>query len=404
MERRDVRHPDGRWLRLYGEGLGAVELPREAVAQADPSAIHQRYNALRDTWVAVSPARNDRPHAPSARAAATSCPLCPGGPEVPVDYAAAVFDNRFPSFAPAPPEVDGPSLAGVGPLVTPSRGRCEVVLYTPTHTGSLATLDDRELARVIAIWVDRTRELWEDPAHRLVTAFENRGEAVGATLSHPHGQIYALDHVPPLIRDRCQALRRHRERTGTSLSQAVVDADVASDRCLLVDDAFVTAVPFAPDWPFEVHVRARRDGVRRLTDLHADELASLAVALRTVVTAYDQLWETPMAYLMVCHEAPAAADGSPEADHRLAFEFLPPHRSPTKLKVRASVETALGVFINDTLPEDSADLLRQAIPAAETRRPEAIPRMRVTTPSRPPADERDAVTVQPSPDKKGTMT
>ena len=156
-----------------------------------------------------------------------------------------------------------------------------------------------------------------------------------------------------------------------------MDVDAASDRCLFLDDAFVAAVPFAPDWPFEVHVRARREGARRLQDLTAEERVSLALALRTVVTAYDRVWDEPMAYLMVCHEAPADAEGQPVADHRLAFEFLPPHRSPAKLKVRASVETALGVFINDTLPEDSAALLRAAAPQPGPEQRAAIPRLEI---------------------------
>lgn len=381
IERRDFQHADGRWLYLYGDADGSslpATLPADEVAVAEPPAIHQRYNALRDSWVAVSPARNTRPHAPSARAAASGCPLCPGGPEVPVDYAAAVFDNRFPSFVPEPPAAPaGPSLPTLPALTAPSRGRCEVVLYTPTHTGSLATLTDAELARVIAIWADRSSALWADPANRVVMVFENRGEAVGATLSHPHGQIYALDRIPPAVAHRTAALAAHRDRTGASLSQAVVDVDAASDRCLFLDDAFVAAVPFAPDWPFEVHVRARREGARRLQDLTAEERVSLALALRTVVTAYDRVWDEPMAYLMVCHEAPADAEGQPVADHRLAFEFLPPHRSPAKLKVRASVETALGVFINDTLPEDSAALLRAAAPQPGPEQRAAIPRLEI---------------------------
>lgn len=389
VERRDIQHPDGRWLHLYVDG-GTADQPMtsadDAVAVAEPPAIHQRYNALRDTWVAVSPARNTRPHAPSARAAKATCPLCPGGPEVPMDYQAAVFDNRFPSFTPDPPPAPaGPAIPGLDPLTDRSRGRCEVVLYTPTHTGSLATLTDAELARVILIWADRSAALWADPTNRVVMVFENRGEAVGATLSHPHGQIYALDRIPPAVAHRVDALARYRARTGESLSQAVVDQDVASDRCLFVDDAFVAAVPFAPDWPFEVHVRARRDGVGRLSDLTADERVSLALALRTVVQAYDDVWEDPMAYLMVCHEAPADADGTPVADHRLAFEFLPPHRSPAKLKIRASVETALGVFINDTLPEDSAALLRAAAVAPDADARRTIPHLSLATPAAFPA-------------------
>ncbi len=385
VARHDLRHTDGRWLRVYGTPPPPDVDIDAALAHHVPAAasgIHQRYNALRDTWVAVSPARNERPHAPAVDPLPAGCPLCPGGPEVPFDYDAAVFDNRFPSFSVAPPTPpSAPAIPGIGSLADGARGRCEVVLYTSRHEGSLATLTDAELARVIAIWADRSDELWADPTHRVVMIFENRGEAVGATLSHPHGQIYALDRIPPAVAQRTAALRAHRTRTGSSLSQAVVDADVGSDRCLYVDDDFVAAVPYAPDWPFEVHVRARREGVRRLGDLTAEEQVSLALALRAVVTAYDQVHDRPMAYLMACHEAPADPTGAPVADHRLAIEFLPPHRSAEKLKVRASVETALGVFINDTSPEDSAALLRTAAPRLTDADRAAIPRVRLTTPA-----------------------
>ena len=356
-----VRHADGRRLLLYGEagGHGVAALPEVATPP-----LHLRWNAIDARWVAISPARNARPQTavlPDAEAPAP-CPLCPGGPEVPFPYDAAVFENRFPTLQadpPRPPALDG--------TTAPSRGRCEVVLYTPTHTGSLATLTSRELARVVAIWADRSAELWEDPAHRHVLVFENRGEDVGATLSHPHGQIYALDHVPLLARNRLAALRGHRERSGACLGCAVVERDAASRRVLLETSSFLVAVPFAPDWPYEVHVRARRHGARRLTDLDAAERRDLAVALRDVVQRYDRLFDTPMAYMMVCQQAPAADDptgedpagGDPvgDRDWHLSFEFLPPKRAAHKLKVRASVETAAGLFINDTVPEDCAAVL-----------------------------------------------
>jgi UDPglucose--hexose-1-phosphate uridylyltransferase len=350
LERHELRHGDGRRLFLYGQRGPDAHLPENAAAGAWP-ALHLRLDALTDRWVAISPARNTRPQsAPIGDRAAPACPLCVGGPELPFPYEAAVFENRFPTlFAdpPEPPVLEGPTA--------PSRGRCEVVLYTPTHTGSLATLSERELARVVAIWADRSEDLWSEPEHRVVLVFENRGEDVGATLSHPHGQIYALDHLPSQIRDRVDVLHRHREQHDACLSCEVVDLDDRSAaRTVAANDSFTVAVPFAPDWPFELHVRARRHGARRLTDLTAVERRDLARALRDVVRRYDRLYEAPIAYLMACQQAPAEPDGSPVDDWHLSFEFLPPNRGPHKLKVRATVETAAGLFINDTVPEDSA--------------------------------------------------
>jgi UDPglucose--hexose-1-phosphate uridylyltransferase len=118
----------------------------------------------------------------------------------------------------------------------------------------------------------------------------------------------------------------------------------------VANDTFSIAVPFAPRWPLEVHVRARPHGIRRLGDLSDAQLIDLAGALHDVVARYDALYGIDLPYMMCFQEAP----GGDLGDWHLHVEFLPPHRDADRLKVRASVETALGVFINDTVPEVSA--------------------------------------------------
>lgn len=235
------------------------------------------------------------------------------------------------------------------------------MLYTEEHVGSLATLAPDALARVVAVWRDRSRDLWADERHRFVLVFENRGEAVGATLSHPHGQIYAFDHLPPLVAARVAALANGRRETGECVTCAVAEADAASERAIEADASWVVAVPFAPRWPYEVHVRARRHGLRRFADLTAGEATSLAHLLRGVVVRYDRLFGIELPYMMTVLEAPGDAD-----DWHFGVEFLPPHRSERLMKVRASVETATGLFITDQLPETSAArLVRIDVPVVE---------------------------------------
>jgi UDPglucose--hexose-1-phosphate uridylyltransferase len=224
-------------------------------------------------------------------------------------------------------------------------------VYTPNHEGSVATLSPAELARVVAVWQDRTRALW-DAGHAYVMAFENRGPDVGATLTHPHGQLYALPFVPPLVAGKVAAAEAHRHRTGSCVGCDLVAADDASARRVEGNGSFTVAVPFAAQWPFEVHLRVRRHGCRRLSDLTATESLDLARALRAMVHRYDGLFGFELPYMMVVQEAPAGCD-----DWHLHVELLPVHRSRDRFKVRASVETALGVFINDTLPEHSAERL-----------------------------------------------
>ncbi|MGH8896371.1 MAG: galactose-1-phosphate uridylyltransferase [Egibacteraceae bacterium] len=345
LPRHLLRHADGRRLYVYGELRG--QLPAGEVP-ATPPPLHQRWDALTGTWVAISPARNGRPNiAVLPLADHGECPLCPGGPEVPFSYEAAVFENCFPTLVEEPPLPESSD-----PRIESSFGRCEVVLYTEAHSGSLGTLDPAEVCRVVAVWCDRSQALWADPEHPFVLVFENRGEEVGATLSHPHGQIYAFGHLPPLITSRMDVFRWHRRAKRECLGCAVANDDAASDRVVVKNDAFAVAVPFAARWPYEVHVRARRHGLRRLGDLAPAEQVHLAAALQEVVQRYDGLFGHELPYMMTVLEAPDGAD-----DWHLAVEFLPPHRGPGQLKVRASVETATGMFMNDTLPESSASEL-----------------------------------------------
>jgi UDPglucose--hexose-1-phosphate uridylyltransferase len=360
LPRTTFLRPDGRRIHVYGEVRGA---PLPDAPHAEPTALHLRRDELSASWVAVSPARNVRPHssAPSNRgtvagspAARFGCPLCPGGPELAFGYEAAVFDNRFPSFTHDPPVVPDPG----DPRFAPSVGACEVVMFTERHEGNVATLTPAETARVVAVWRDRTADLWSDPRIAFVMPFENRGEAVGATLSHPHGQIYAFGHVPPAIERRATALLDGRARTGRCVSCAVVADELASERIVRADPHWAVGVPFAPRWPFEVHIRAVRHGARRLADLTAEEARALAGALHDVVERYNGLFGFELPYMLVVLEAPRGAD-----DWHLAIELYPPHRSERLTKVRASVETATLLFINDTLPEENAALLR-AVPVA----------------------------------------
>ena len=342
--RNDLVHPDGRAFHVYGRLSGSLQDQPVATGH-DPSALHRRFDRLNGTWVLVSPARNSRPGGALA-GAEPACPLCPGGPELPWPYEVAVFDNRFPSLSMDAPAVEGGLRAA-------SKGRCQVVVYTPEHRGSLAALSPRQLVRVVAAWRDRSDALWAE-GHAYVMAFENRGAAVGATLSHPHGQLYAFGHLPPFTAAKAAAMGRHRSREGSCLGCTLVGEDTAGPRVVFANETFVVAVPFAARWPYEVHIRARRHGLGRLSQLTDAEARDLASAIQQTVWRFDGLFGFELPFLMCVQEAPNGPVGSPEPDWHLHVEFLPPHRSPDRLKVRASVETALGVFINDTLPEDSA--------------------------------------------------
>ena len=365
LRRTTFAQPDGRRIHVYGDVRGR---PPGDAPRSEPTAIHLRRDELSASWVAVSPARNVRPHSsapsgggtvPGSPAEKFRCPLCPGGPELAFGYEAAVFGNRFPTFTlnPPIPDPDDPRLA-------PSLGACEVVMFTERHEGNFATLTAEETARVVAVWRDRTADLWSDPRLACVLPFENRGSEVGATLSHPHGQIYAFGHLPPWMERRVGALAEGRARTGSCVSCAVVADELSSARIVDRDPHWAVGVPFAPRWPFEVHIRAIRHGARRLTDLSTAESRALAGALHAVVARFNGLFGFELPYMMIVHEAPRGA-----ADWHLAVELYPPHRSEQLTKIRASVETSTLLFINDTLPEESAARLQAVAVAPRVEHP-----------------------------------
>ena len=286
------------------------------------------------------------------------CPLCPGGGELPGPFALAVFDNRFPALA-----VDAPARAG-DERIARSGGRCEVVVHCAEHVEHPSELTPGQLAALMAVLRERTTALWR-AGHTYVMAFENHGNAVGATLPHQHGQIYAVDHLPPVTTAKREQMHRHRAAQATCLGCTLVDEDLGSDRVVAAGEHFVAAVPFAPRWPYEVHVRARHHGIGRLGDLDDAAALELARTVATVLGRFDGLWGFALPYMLAVQEAPPAdGDGGPAAaDWHLHVELLPPHRNPSRLKVRASTETVLGLFINDTLPEATAKALRSVEPA-----------------------------------------
>jgi UDPglucose--hexose-1-phosphate uridylyltransferase len=164
-----------------------------------------RFDPLRGEWVAYATERNDRTFLPI-----DFCPLCPSGPdgrsEVPLaDFEVVVFENRFPAF--------GPDRVGDRPVRPPTTG-CEVIVYTPEHQLTLAHLSLERVKLLVDVWADRYLDLGARPDVAYVYVFENKGEEVGVTLHHPHGQIYALPFVPPFAAAELTSARERLSATG----------------------------------------------------------------------------------------------------------------------------------------------------------------------------------------------
>lgn len=316
-----------------------------------------RFNPLLGQWVATATHRNARTFLPPAE----FCPLCPTQPEgfeteIPASsYDVAVLENRFPSLRIPPPK---PALASDPPfLVAPARGVCEVVLYTSQHRGTFANLSVEQVRHVIEVWIDRTVQLGARDEIEYVYIFENKGEEMGVTLHHPHGQIYAFPFVPPVVRTECEQFERYRAEHGACLlCELGAKERATSSRIVVARDGFTALVPFAARWPYEVHLLPDRH-VRLLGELTDGERDAFARALLDVVRAYDRLFDRSFPYVMAVHQMPTSAD----MPYHLHVEFYPPLRSERRLKFLAGSELGAGMFINDTLPEESAARLREVV-------------------------------------------
>jgi UDPglucose--hexose-1-phosphate uridylyltransferase len=270
----------------------------------------------------VVPARQDRPNLPEGR-----CPFCVGGLEAPRPYQARAFSNRWPAM-------DG--------------DRCEVVLYSPDHDASLGTLDRDQAGRVIDLWAERTEALGARADVAYVLVFENRGAAVGATIDHPHGQIYAYAGIPPVP-------ARELNQTSCPLCAPPGPAELEVSR----HGGWSTRVPWAPAWPYELLLSPDA----HLADLPAvagDAAArrGLAEALVDAAARLDGLFPESMPYMLWVHQRPTDGETWPAA--HVHVHLCPILRAAGVPRYVAAAEQGGGVLFDPVDPVDAATRLRAA--------------------------------------------
>jgi UDPglucose--hexose-1-phosphate uridylyltransferase len=370
------RLADGREIIYFDEspGLGRAGVPDRrrlppAAAGADPGESGLRWDPLTGEWVVIAAQRQDRTFLPPPRA----CPLDPSAPgratEIPAaDYDVVVFENRFPSLrgagiaagtvpAEAVPEAV-PAEAGLG-AGRPAYGRCEVVCFTADHDSSFARLPAGRVRTVLEAWADRSAILGAMPGIRQVYCFENRGEEIGVTLHHPHGQVYAFPFVTPRMRRMLVAAAGYAARTGGNLYDDLTAAEVADGaRIVTRNEEWIAFVPAAARWPYEVLIfPARR--VPRLAALGDAARDGFGGLYLDVLRRLDALFAAPLPYVAAWHQAPAGV-GQGHEEFGLHLQVLSVRRAPERLKYLAGTESGAGVWINDIAPEAAARRLREA--------------------------------------------
>jgi galactose-1-phosphate uridylyltransferase (family 1) len=321
-----------------------------------------RYDALLGEWVVIASHRQSRTFLPPA----DQCPLCPSTPErsteVPEpEYQVVVFENRFPSLATSvdpdlPAHVSGAPLAAL----RPGFGRCEVVCFTSDHTLSFAELSHERARLVVDTWAQRTAELSATDGVEQVFCFENHGEEIGVTLSHPHGQIYAYPFVAPRVRKILDQVRAHREAQGGNLFGEVLSSErEAGIRVVTSNQHWTAFVPAAARWPYEVQLFCHRQvpDIPALTD---DERDAFVDVYLDVLRRFARRFDTPMPYIASWNQAPTRVGRDDWWLHLQLFSF---RRAPGKLKYLAGSESGMNIFINDTTPEGVAEALRSVVVA-----------------------------------------
>ena len=327
-----------------------------------PATARMRQDPLSAEWVSIAAARQNRVFLPPANLD----PLAPSTPEnpseVPSNYDVAVFENKTPSFGPLLTDADAPvdltdlSTIGLGRTRT-SVGRCEVVCFSPESEGSFASLSVIRARTVIEAWADRTHALSNLPGIEQVFPFENRGEAIGVTLRHPHGQIYAYPYVTP----RTQRVIASLESYGPTLFADILEHEQAGERIIVQGAHWTAFVPFAARWPIEVHMLPHR----HVPDFAGTSLAErdeLAVLYRRLLRGIDAIYTTPTPYIAAWHQAPVHARRS---EIRLMLQVTSPRRAEDRLKYLAGSEAAMGAWIGDVTPEQAAITIRAAIDRAD---------------------------------------
>jgi UDPglucose--hexose-1-phosphate uridylyltransferase len=378
---------DGREIIYFDEspGLGRAELPDTRPLEPMPGPGDEpdaglRWDALRGEWVVIAAARQDRTFLPPPG----ECPLDPSRPGRPTEipapgYDVVVFENRFPSLRGGghwPPGAagEGSGLSSQSPQrtrsaasppetggvpVRPAYGRCEVVCFTSDHDGSFAGLTPERARTVIEAWADRTATLGGMDGIEQVYCFENRGEEIGVTLHHPHGQIYGFPFVTPRTATMLDQAQRYAEQTQGNLFDDLVAGEIAAGTRIVTRNEHWTAfVPAAARWPFEVQLfPARR--VPDIPALEDAERAAFCALYLEVLHRLDALFGLPLPYIAAWHQAPGR-DAFARSEFGLHLQVLSVRRAPGKLKYLAGTESGMGVWINDVLPEEAAQRLREA--------------------------------------------
>ena len=314
-----------------------------------------RFNPLIKDWVMIASHRQNRPQMPK-----DWCPFCPNpaNDKIKETYDVMEYDNDFPALSQNPPVPDD---VAIGIYKTkPGYGKCEVILYSPEHTTTIPELPVSHIKKLVDLWQNRFVEISKDEKIKYVFIFENRGELVGVTMPHPHGQIYGYSYIPKKIELELASSKEHMEETGNCLVCDMLKEEIAfKQRVIIENEHFITFLPFYSEYPYGVYIAAKNH-LHNIAEFDDSEKAALADILKKTVGMLDSLFDYKFPYMMCMHQTPVNTEENCSGYYHFHIEFFPPMRSKDKQKFNASSETGVWAHCNTTAPEVVSDELRTA--------------------------------------------
>ncbi len=311
-----------------------------------------RWHPLIKDWVMVVSQRQNRPQMPK-----DWCPFCKGSDKVPEDYIVLKYDNDFPALSLEPPVPDDVETDLY--RTAPSYGKCEVILYSSDHYTTLPQLDDLHLNELVKLWKERFTEISSYDKVKYVFIFENRGEAVGVTMPHPHGQIYGYPFIPKKLELELDSCKEHMEKTGKCL---ICDMNKEEKkylkRIIFENDSFMVYLPFFTEYPYGIYISSKRH-IQYITQFTEKETLDFAQTVKTAAGTLDSLFGFTFPYMMCMHQAPVN-NNCDYGYYHFHVEFFPPMRSKDRIKFNASSETGAWAHCNPTSVEEKAEELKQA--------------------------------------------
>lgn len=311
-----------------------------------------RYHPLIKDWVIIASHRQARPQMPK-----DYCPFCPGSGKVPDDFEVYAYDNDFPALSQNPPKPD--DVATDFFKTAEAYGKCEVILYSPDHNATIPELSVPHIAKLVDLWVERFEYMKSDPKIKYVFIFENRGELVGVTMPHPHGQIYGYSKMPKKIQLELESSKEYFAEKGSCIFCDMLKEELEfKQRIIFRNESFTVFLPFFCEYPYGVYIISNRH-VNNIAELDSNERVLLAQTIRDTVGMLDSLFGYKFPYMMCMHNGPVNFEDSSDYYH-FHIEFFPPMRSADKQKFNASSETGVWAHCNPTSPEEKSEELRAA--------------------------------------------